>query len=1013
MFDSVLPNRKYRAIIHQMRTGKGLRGGISLTKTKNRTKKADAQKKTASAKKKKQQRGKTSGTSSARPVLYTDVVLLLFITLCVLLLLGDLELAGSAGKGLRNIQMGLFGTCGYVFPFFLLWSAILIHINYKEKPGLTILKVLSAFIVLISACGILELISGNSSQVTMTLKDYYVYGGDGLGGGFFGGFFYTMLYPLIGIPGTYLVLIVLLLIGLEFARGRSLIKPIRERGLEMYEEAQSEREVRKEIRALKREEEELQRKERLKEIESKRAELHVKSLAFGEETKLEEDEITEQRIPEPKIAGGKKKQQSIPVSGPADRTEKHGIDPRDLPKRDKRTLAELESLDRKAEPEAELTGFAGRPLFTDITERETPAGSSFGRKSGTVQTPAAAPAEKEIQAPVFTEEPEVKFEPVIHMPAPAHPAEEEPDLEDSMAAYDDFAAAPVPTKEDIEKAGANREEPEPPAAKNTGRPTAHVSSNSHAGRTGSTGTRSGSANSGDIWRKGEARDGNSGVTFTAPVKPAEPEKPVVKREYVFPPLSLLKSADQSADISADSLKATALKLQQTLRDFGVGVTVTDISCGPSITRYELQPDQGVKVSRITSLADDIKLNLAASDIRIEAPIPGKAAVGIEVPNKTKQMVRFRELLESPEFKKSASRITFGVGKGISGDIIVTDLAKMPHLLIAGATGSGKSVCINTLIMSILYKAHPDDVKFIMVDPKMVELSVYNGILHLLIPVVTDAKMAAGALNWAVAEMTDRYQKFADYGVRDIKGYNKKAMEEEDPDHPKLPQIVIVVDEMADLMMVAAKEVEDAICRLAALARAAGIHLVLATQRPSADVITGLIKTNVQSRIALSVQSSIDSRIILDQSGAETLLGNGDMLFYPSSYPKPVRVQGAFLSDEEIAEVIQFLQDQTDDTPVSNKAIEQHMAATAKDAGTVGAGERDELFAQAGRFIIEKEKASIGNLQRAFRIGFNRAARIMDQLADYGVVSEDNGTKAREILMSMEQFGALLEELGES
>ncbi len=982
-----------------------------MTKSKNRTKKADAQKKTASAKKKKQQTGRTSSASSQRPVLYTDVVLLLFITLCVLLLLGDLELAGSAGKGLRNFQMGLFGTCGYIFPFFLLWAAVLIHINYKEKPGLTMIKVASAFIALISVCGIFELISGNSREVTMTLSDYYAYGGDGFGGGFFGGFFYTVFYPLIGIPGTYLVLIVLLLIGLEFARGRSLIKPIRERGMEMFEDAQSEREVRKEIRALKREEEQLQRKERLQEIESKRAELHVRSLSFGEETKLTEDAVSEQHIPEPKISGGRKKQESSIPAETDSRTEKHGIDPRDLPKRDKRTLAELESLDRKNGPEAEPAVNTYRPLFTDITDDAPAVSMHTGRKPKSIQKPAFA--EEEISEPAPAEEPEVKFEPVIHMPAVSHPAEEEPDIEDSMAAYDVFASAPVPTKEDIEKAGAGREEPAPPAEKTTARPTGHISGGSHSGKTGGGSvSRGGSSESGDIWRKGDVKDGNSGVTFTAPIKPAEPEKPVVKREYVFPPLSLLKPADRSSDISADSLKATALKLQQTLRDFGVGVTVTDISCGPSVTRYELQPDQGVKVSRITSLADDIKLNLAASDIRIEAPIPGKAAVGIEVPNKTKQMVRFRELLESPEFKKSASRITFGVGKGISGDIIVTDLAKMPHLLIAGATGSGKSVCINTLIMSILYKAHPDDVKFIMVDPKMVELSVYNGIPHLLIPVVTDAKMAAGALNWAVAEMTERYQKFADYGVRDIKGYNKKAVEEEDPDHPKLPQIVIVVDEMADLMMVAAKEVEDAICRLAALARAAGIHLVLATQRPSADVITGLIKTNVQSRIALSVQSSIDSRIILDQSGAETLLGNGDMLFYPSSYPKPVRVQGAFLSDEEIAEVIRFLQDQTDDTPVSNKAIEQHMAETAKDAGTVGAGERDELFAQAGRFIIEKEKASIGNLQRAFRIGFNRAARIMDQLADYGVVSEDNGTKAREILMTMEQFEALLEELGE-
>ena len=349
----------------------------------------------------------------------------------------------------------------------------------------------------------------------------------------------------------------------------------------------------------------------------------------------------------------------------------------------------------------------------------------------------------------------------------------------------------------------------------------------------------------------------------------------VHKEYIFPPTSLLKKGSKAATFSEQEYKDTAIKLQQTLRDFGVGVTVTNISCGPSVTRYELHPEQGVKVSKIVALADDIKLSLAAADIRIEAPIPGKSAVGIEVPNKQNNIVYLRDLLESEEFKRHSSRLAFAVGKDIGGQTVVTDIAKMPHLLIAGATGSGKSVCINTLIMSIIYKANPDDVKLIMVDPKVVELSVYNGIPHLLIPVVTDPKKASGALNWAVAEMTDRYKKFAEYGVRDLKGYNARVEKiediEDDKKPKKMPQIVIIVDELADLMMVAPGEVEDAICRLAQLARAAGIHLVIATQRPSVNVITGLIKANVPSRIAFAVSSGVDSRTIIDMNGAENFL----------------------------------------------------------------------------------------------------------------------------------------------
>lgn len=492
-------------------------------------------------------------------------------------------------------------------------------------------------------------------------------------------------------------------------------------------------------------------------------------------------------------------------------------------------------------------------------------------------------------------------------------------------------------------------------------------------------------------------------------KPPVPVQKTVK-PYVFPPASLLKRSSRSAGSFSDrEYKETAIKLQQTLRNFGVGVTVTDISCGPSVTRYELHPEQGVKVSKIVGLSDDIKLSLAAAEIRIEAPIPGKSAVGIEVPNKENSIVYLRDLLESDGFKNSKSKLTFAVGKDIGGQPVMADIAKMPHLLIAGATGSGKSVCINTLIMSIIYKADPEDVKLIMVDPKVVELSVYNGIPHLLIPVVTDPKKASGALNWAVAEMTDRYKKFAEHNVRDLKGYNEKIQHLDVPEEKrpkKLPQIVIIIDELADLMMVVPGEVEDAICRLAQLARAAGIHLVIATQRPSVNVITGLIKANVPSRIAFSVSSGVDSRTIIDMNGAEKLLGKGDMLFYPSGFPKPQRVQGAFVSDQEVSQVVEFLTEQGL-TANYNQEVENRMMNPVSEPSGGGDNSRDEYFAQAGKVIIEKEKASIGMLQRVFKIGFNRAARIMDQLAEAGVVGEEEGTKPRKVLMTMEEFEQFL------
>ena len=469
-------------------------------------------------------------------------------------------------------------------------------------------------------------------------------------------------------------------------------------------------------------------------------------------------------------------------------------------------------------------------------------------------------------------------------------------------------------------------------------------------------------------------------------------------EYVFPPLDLLgqKPSLKAGETKSDMI-LNAKKLEETLKSFGVEAKVTQINKGPAVTRYELSPSQGVKVSKIVNLADDIALNLAATGIRIEAPIPGKAAVGIEVPNQETQSVYLRSVLESENFINFQSKLAFALGEDIAGKAVVTDIGKMPHLLIAGATGSGKSVCINTLITSLLYKASPEEVKLILIDPKVVELSVYNGIPHLLIPVVTDPKKAAGALNWAVREMLERYQMFAEYNVRDIKSYNSMKNEKDETD--LMPQIVIVIDELADLMMAAPSEVEDSICRLAQMARAAGLHLIIATQRPSVDVITGVIKANIPSRLAFAVSSGIDSRTILDSIGAEKLLGKGDMLFCPIGMNKPVRIQGAFVTDKEVESIVDFVK-QGRNHKYDNEMIEKITAST-KMAST--GEDSDEFFDQAIDLVVEKDKASVSMLQRQFRIGYNRAARLMEDLESRGIVSEEDSSKKRRVLLTSMQL----------
>lgn len=504
---------------------------------------------------------------------------------------------------------------------------------------------------------------------------------------------------------------------------------------------------------------------------------------------------------------------------------------------------------------------------------------------------------------------------------------------------------------------------------------------------------------------------NPGIDNPAPV------------EYEFPPLSLLNRAGARNGVSQNENRRTAALLLQTLETFGVKAEITDISCGPAVTRFEIQPPIGTRVSKIVSLSDEIKLNLAAEDIRIEAPIPGKPAIGIEIPNKNPSSVSLYELLESEAFAKAKSLVSFAVGEDITGNPVIADIAKMPHVLIAGQTGSGKSVCINSLIMSVLYKARPDQVKMIMVDPKVVELSAYNGIPHLLFPVVTDPRKASGVLNWTVAEMEARYKRFEETGVKNIAGYNEVVSQSNDPEALPMPQLLVIIDELADLMMVAKGDVETAICRLAQLARAAGIHLVIATQRPSVNVITGLIKANVPSKIAFAVASGVDSRTILDMNGAEKLLGKGDMLFFPTGMAKPRRVQGAFVSDEEVAGVVEFLKarngrdGEDEEETESVTGADETVQASPVSSGTLtdiasafnapADDDRDELFEEAARFVIQKERGSIGMLQRNFKIGFNRAGRIMDQLSEAGIVGPDIGTRPRQVLMTEEELDSVL------
>ena len=966
--------------------------------------------------------GSSAGRASMRstgyapnPMMNAEVLCWCLLGAAVLIFICVLGVGGRLGDAFGDLLFGVMGTNAYLFPFMLFFLTIYMTINRGNHVA--VIRTLSVVALFCILCGVWQLLNYGDMTSMSGFSDYFALGQQyHAGGGVIGGALIMFFGPTVGLVGTWAVFLIAIFLFLALITQKTLFISTGRKGSEAMEARRLRAE---EIRQERNERRQAEREARRAEAETRRA-LREMELAREESS----DSISPVFLSVLKKDNGSgEKDGSGSENGPRFTTDLFGDTKKARGRRSKMPAITPDQVvfgtaqTEDASSGKIITSFDARSTGSKSRQDRSQAGSAGGDKSakkttqfvrirtsdsGTdpdTETVSVLPASKEH---VFA--PEVQFETehdpgklsdsfVIHRSrndVPQEPAEDDsrelPEEEDYYASMAESASggSPAVTKKDIENAGVSG---------------SRKKAEEDSGKVSMT--------------KAETQKEVDSVARQIEKKEVEE---VEEPPYEFPSTNLLERIPRDrGGMSDDELRETATKLQQILATFGVNAQVTNVSCGPSVTRYELMPELGTKVSKITNLADDIKLNLAAADIRIEAPIPGKAAVGIEVPNEKTSMVYLKELIDSEEFRKHKSKLAYVVGKDIAGRIIVSDIAKMPHLLIAGATGSGKSVFINTLVMSIIFNADPSEVKMIMIDPKVVELSVYNGIPHLFIPVVTDPKKAAGALNWAVAEMTKRYEQFAACGVRNLAGYNARVetiIKSGAPDAPKkMPQIVIIVDELADLMMVSGNEVEDAICRLAQLARACGIHLVIATQRPSVDVITGLIKANIPSRIAFAVSSGTDSRTILDMNGAEKLLGNGDMLFSPQTYKKPVRVQGAYVSDEEIQRVVDAIR-REDDSPAGQALMKKRMQeiqAASSPTGAAGGGDTDELFAEAGRFIIQKDKASIGMLQRWFKIGFNRAARIMDQLSDAGVVGPDEGTKPRKVLMSEEQFENYLEQ----
>ena len=910
----------------------------------------------------------------------TEIILLTILAASIILIISNLGMGGVVGAAISKASFGIMGLLAYVFPVLIFVGAAFLVSNSKNP--LAYKKALAALVFFVFLCGLVQLLTEGYMSST-TMSEYYsTCSTYRTGGGVLGGAICISTTSAFGVAGGYVIIILVLLISLILITQKSFfgfvfriwdaVCALARDGHDMYMEGQPERDLRKELRVQ-------ERRQRREERQAQRVRELEEALA------QENNDGEEAAAKEKKSTGFLEGTLLVPPEAKKKKNRKTVL-------RDHKKTAEGIKNDTATDTDSVVvvsdmtSDFAGNAEHGETVRQDQKDEMS---ENMPVENTMATPSSQTPMFEIHRAEPEEFYQ----EPSDSYV---QPTAEQDVPELSECYSEPVPVE-----TYAEVQQVQEPVSENVPESVPQPET-----RPASQSVKN---------PKSSKQEIESGIQNIQ--KEITQQNEVVKREYHYPPLKLLKRGDgKSQGDSDEHLRKTAKKLQDTLHNFGVNVTVTNVSCGPTVTRYELQPEMGVKVSKIVNLADDIKLNLATPDIRIEAPIPGKAAVGIEVPNKENHAVMLREILQSQEFQSAKSRLSFAVGKDIAGKPVVTDIAKMPHLLIAGATGSGKSVCINTIIMSILYKADPKDVKLIMVDPKVVELSIYNGIPHLLIPVVTDPKKAAGALHWAVAEMTDRYQKFAEANVRDLKGYNAKIDDLPDgEDKPeKLPQIVIIVDELADLMMVAASDVEESICRLAQLARACGIHLIIATQRPSVNVITGLIKANMPSRIAFAVTSGIDSRTILDMNGAEKLLGKGDMLFDPQGVPKPLRVQGAFVSDKEVADVVAYIKEENGQVSY-NSSVEEQMnsiesgnTTVSIDSGQTGDG-RDPYFADAAKLLIDKEKGSIGMLQRYFKVGFNRAARIMDQLEEAGIVGPEEGTKPRKVLMSPEQFEQYEEE----
>lgn len=995
----------------QKKTASGNRNGVQGNRKTNRTGKA----KTEAAR---QEQIKEQQLSEA---FQKEIILWLVIAFSMLLFISNLGIGGNVGNAISGFLFGVFGLLAYVFPILLLLGSFF-GVSNKGNT-LAVVKLVSAIIFTLFFCLFLSLTMCHGTVLT-PIQAFTESRSTKSGGGFIGGILTYLFVPGFGLLGAYIIDIIVLIISLVLMTGKSAMKGMKQSGKKVYETAKVKNEQYQEFR------ENRSRERAARRIDNKVSGVSIdtKILDQGELPQFQQDleEIhTDGFFTIPKET---MMQEVSPISlsvFPEREERRHRdsaedeIDLFNTPLKD--LFGGQENGPQEYEPQPIHTVEAAKvsaPLMSSsVTEpkierhrlesdkEKLDTKASNRKASDTKASDTKASDREEPDKNEFDLEDEITPLEVGFEPQPLHTLEP---MEAWKEEHHALEVVKLQEKEHHALEAVELQEKEHHALESTE----------------AWEEEKPAFESIDAWEEELEQDSfqvldTEDEDFDEEVEsetPAKPPKPV----YQYPTSDLLNPVNRNQKGDSDQhLMETVGKLQQTLKNFGVDADVVDYSCGPAVTRFEIQPKMGVKVSKIVNLADDIKLNLAAADIRIEAPIPGKPAVGIEVPNKENVMVSFRELIESEEFKESKSSISFAVGKDIAGKVMVSDIAKMPHVLIAGATGSGKSVCINTIIMSILFKADPSEVKLIMIDPKVVELSVYNGIPHLMIPVVTEPKKAAGALNWAVAEMMDRYNKFAECNVRNIKGYNSKVDSVEVPEGQerpeKMPQIVIIVDELADLMMVASKEVEEAICRLAQLARAAGIHLIIATQRPSVNVITGLIKANMPSRIAFAVTSGVDSRTILDSVGAEKLLGKGDMLFSPHGAPKPMRVQGAFVSDEEVQNVVDYIIEHNGNASYSSdmqqkmENMQTSASSTAISDSDVEDDGRDSHFMEAAQILMDKDRASIGMLQRYLKVGFNRAARIMDQLAEAGIVGPEEGTKPRKVLMTPEEFQTFIDE----